>query len=674
MGSIPVANALWDRVLSCPSLPTLPAAAIEVLELTRDPNVTIAKLARIVQNDPALAAKVLKTVNSSFYGLSQPCSKVDRALGLLGINAVKSIVLGFSLIDATSRGAGGLDMEEYWRRAIYAAAGARHVALTSKSADPDETFTAALFQDIGMLASISALGDQYRKVVESCRGEHSVLPDKERHSLGFTHAEAGAALARKWKLPAAYESAIAHHLDPDAAPPEHAGLARMTALGGLIAETLANPEAPGQATARLLMCASQWMNIPAEELETLLSEIADSAAALAKLFEKNLGTPPDVRAMLAEASERLVETQLSAQREAAAEKEALERSALTDGLTGAWNRRSFDAALSEAWEGRGSRAVAVLFVDADKFKSINDTHGHAAGDAVLVELARRISGVAMGRGRLYRYGGEEFVVLGALGVKEAASLAEAVRRAVEAEPILAGAAGPLRVTVSVGVASQEAGASAYASAESLLKTADEGVYRAKAAGRNRVVCADVGGTFAGFPAPPAASASRGASAVTPAAAAPTPTPTPTTPHTTHTAHTAPTAPTATPAKTTGTRRVLLVEDDPLTAKLLTAGLQRIVNTEVVWVSTVDAAARALASEPSPNVALVDYHLGEQTALDVLSAGRGRGTPMVVMSADARPAVVECCKQAGAAMVVDKSDLATDMAKRLSAVVAVARAA
>ncbi len=664
-----MANPLWDRVLTCPTLPTLPAAAIEVLELTRDPNVTIAKLARIVQNDPALSAKVLKTVNSSFYGLSQPCSKVDRALGLLGINAVKSIVLGFSLIDTTNKGAGGLDMEEYWRRAIYAAAGARHLAITSKTADPDETFTAALFQDIGMLASMSALGETYRKVVDSCRGDHSVLPDKERHALGFTHAEAGAALARKWKLPAAYEAAIAHHLDPDAATPEHAGLTRTAALGGLISETLANPDTPGQATARLLMCASQWLSIPPEELETLLSEIADSAAALAKLVEKNQGSPPDVRSILAEASERLVETQLSAQREAAAEKEALERSALTDGLTGVGNRKAFDAALAEAWAGRGSRPLAALFVDADKFKSINDSHGHEAGDAVLAELGKRLTRAIGERGRVFRYGGEEFVALAALGPRDAAALGESVRREVEASPIAAGAAGPLRVTVSVGVASLEAGASAYTSAQALLKAADESVYKAKAAGRNRVVCADAGGVSAGPTAPCAARLSRGPSAAGPASVAPAQGPT-------NALALAPTKALATtpPGKPTGKRRVLLVEDDPLTAKLLTAGFNRMANTEVVWAPTVGAAARALAAEPFPHVALVDYHLGEETALDVLRAGKGGTTPIVVMSADPRPAVVDECKRAGATMVIAKSDLASDMAKRLIAVVSMARAA
>src|SRR5688572_16478530 len=82
-----------DRVLSCPNLPSLPAVAVEVLALTSSPDVSLSAISRVVQNDPALATKLLKTVNSSFYGLQQPCSRVDRAMSLLGLQSVKALVL-----------------------------------------------------------------------------------------------------------------------------------------------------------------------------------------------------------------------------------------------------------------------------------------------------------------------------------------------------------------------------------------------------------------------------------------------------------------------------------------------------------------------------------------------------------------------------------------------------
>jgi len=107
---------------------------VRVLELTRDPNVSITALAQAVAADPALAVKVLKTVNSSYYGLSAPCPSIPRALNLLGLNTVKAIVLSFSLVDCTKTA--GLDerfdIGAFWRRAVHCAAAARALAARSR--------------------------------------------------------------------------------------------------------------------------------------------------------------------------------------------------------------------------------------------------------------------------------------------------------------------------------------------------------------------------------------------------------------------------------------------------------------------------------------------------------------------------------------------------------------
>ena len=233
------ANPL-DRVLSCPGLPTLPAVAIQVLELTRDPNVTVTQLARLVQADPSLSAKVLRTVNSSFFALPQACSKIDRALALLGLNTIKSLVLGFTLMEGTRGVPGdtGLDLTRHWRRALYSAAAARHVAVATGLCDPDEAFTAAMLQDIGMLACIVAIPEEYAPVILPSLKDHEPLPRAEQAALGFDHAHVGAALARKWRLPEHLAAAIAHHHAPEGAPAALQPLARTTWLGMLIAESL----------------------------------------------------------------------------------------------------------------------------------------------------------------------------------------------------------------------------------------------------------------------------------------------------------------------------------------------------------------------------------------------------------------------------------------------------
>lgn len=166
----------------------------------------------------------------------------------------------------------------------------------------------------------------------------------------------------------------------------------------------------------------------------------------------------------------------------------LRQQSLVDPLTGLPNRRAFDAALVQERERvvRGGPRFAVLALDLDHFKRVNDTWGHAAGDAVLEQTAQRLRATVRKMDTVARTGGEEFVVLAPATSHEAALvLAERIRTSVCAQPFQL-ADGPLAVTVSVGVATYLPD---EAEARQLLKRADVALYRAKESGRNRVCAA-----------------------------------------------------------------------------------------------------------------------------------------------------------------------------------------
>jgi diguanylate cyclase (GGDEF)-like protein len=163
--------------------------------------------------------------------------------------------------------------------------------------------------------------------------------------------------------------------------------------------------------------------------------------------------------------------------------------AIRDGLTGLYNRRHFFE-LSEhrirLWR-RHHAPVAAMMIDIDHFKAINDGHGHAVGDEVIREVARRLVGTLRETDLLCRYGGEEFaVLLPETTVTDAHEAAGRLHKAVTGAPI-ATAAGLLPVTVSVGLAGPDA---AHPDANSLLTRADEALYAAKRAGRDRVFAHD----------------------------------------------------------------------------------------------------------------------------------------------------------------------------------------
>ena len=162
--------------------------------------------------------------------------------------------------------------------------------------------------------------------------------------------------------------------------------------------------------------------------------------------------------------------------------------AITDALTSLFNRRYMESHLSTLLEQAAARgkALAVLVIDIDYFKAVNDSHGHDAGDDVLRDFALRIKRSIRGIDLACRYGGEEFVVvMPETDMAVAAMVAERLRRRIAAEPFaIQQGARSIPVTISIGIAGLRGKED---SAASLLKRADQALYRAKRDGRNRVV-------------------------------------------------------------------------------------------------------------------------------------------------------------------------------------------
>src|SRR5215510_10859356 len=96
-------DQIVQRVRTCPTLPSLPSIAVQVLELAQKADVDMSEIARLISRDPALSTKILRTVNSSFYGRSQAVSTISHALVILGLQSVKTLVLGISLVSSLAK-------------------------------------------------------------------------------------------------------------------------------------------------------------------------------------------------------------------------------------------------------------------------------------------------------------------------------------------------------------------------------------------------------------------------------------------------------------------------------------------------------------------------------------------------------------------------------------------
>lgn len=481
---------MLDRVMKSPRLPSLPTIALEVIDLVQHRDVNIKQIANTIQHDPALSSKILKTVNSSFYGQAYSVSSISHALVVLGLNSVKTLALGFSLVgNLQDSGGMGFDHFAYWKRSLYSATAAKTLSKQMGILQQEEAFLGGLLQDLGMLTMSQVLGADYDAILQEVGHNHQLLAELELQTFETTHAEIGGALAQEWRLPPLLVEPVRLHETPEEADEEMLMLVRSVALGNTVADVFMQEEA-GEPLDRYYKRCEEWCSLTPEEAEPLLRDIHRQTGEMRRLFDLptgELGNPDEI---LAQANEALMNITIQAQQETnqlQAENQQLTRQAETDPLTGIANRGKFNSVISESFEQSTNEGqpLSVLFLDTDHFKKFNDTYGHQTGDRVLVKLAELLETEIPERALACRYGGEEFsVILPDTDRRTAAMLAEQIRQAIETTPVMSDEGQPLRITASIGVATQDQGC--FKSADHLIKAADQGVYAAKAAGRNVV--------------------------------------------------------------------------------------------------------------------------------------------------------------------------------------------
>ncbi len=205
------------------AIATIPEVTAQIVKTVEDPKSSAQQLHKIVSHDPALVTRILKVVNSAFYGLPGQIGSIERAIVLLGLNAVKNIAVAASL-GQLFKGVpmcDGYTAKDLWKHCIAVGVTARDLAKNMKLPTADEVFLAGMIHDVSLLISLQLWPDKLRTVCERSKQPGADFCALEREVIGLDHQQLGQGLAEAWKFPRICQLVAGFHHSPTTLAGQH---------------------------------------------------------------------------------------------------------------------------------------------------------------------------------------------------------------------------------------------------------------------------------------------------------------------------------------------------------------------------------------------------------------------------------------------------------------------
>lgn len=200
---------LEQLIMNANDLPTIPVVATKVLQLVESESTTAEDLAKVVSSDPAVAARVLKISNSTFFGCKRQINTLSHAIMMLGYNTLKSLVMAASVKQVYKTY--GLTEKMLWEHSFGAGLAARIIASTTQLANDEEAFLGGLFHDIGKTIMNNMDSAQFQLVMQKCYNENLSFLEAEQQVYPFSHADVGGLVIQKWNFPDMLMKAVLEH-------------------------------------------------------------------------------------------------------------------------------------------------------------------------------------------------------------------------------------------------------------------------------------------------------------------------------------------------------------------------------------------------------------------------------------------------------------------------------
>ncbi len=211
-----MSNRMQDIVNKINNLPTLPQVVESVMSMVENPDTTASQLAGVISKDQALMSKVLKVVNSAYYGMPRKIVTLNQATVILGFNTIKNLVLSASIFGAFEDHYSNqrFSRMKFWEHSIGTAVGSGVLSKRIGLGNPDEAFVAGLVHDIGKVVIDEYLHEDFLRILDLAETEKIRILDAEEEILHFGHPDIGKQVAIRWNLPRNLVMAIAYHHTP----------------------------------------------------------------------------------------------------------------------------------------------------------------------------------------------------------------------------------------------------------------------------------------------------------------------------------------------------------------------------------------------------------------------------------------------------------------------------
>ena len=266
-------------------LGTLPAIVQRIFEVMDDPKSTATQIGRIINEDPALTARLLKLVNSPFYGFASKVDTVYRSIALIGHQELRSVVLATSAVKIFEGiPSDVVSMPVFWRRSLNTAVVARVLAAFQRQKEIERYFIAGLLHNIGSLVLYLQMPEVMNQAIALQQAEHIPLWQAEDQVMGFNHADVGGALLKKWNLPPVLYQAVNYHLYPEDAPEIYQAAAMLVHLASQIESEVIEPLAHGQEPGEIDEGIWQATKLSSDILGTVLEKAEQQYSASKDIF------------------------------------------------------------------------------------------------------------------------------------------------------------------------------------------------------------------------------------------------------------------------------------------------------------------------------------------------------------------------------------------------------